>query len=339
LAAVTVLGALACLPASTARAFAPDPMEEPESDEQGSGVDEGEQGAEGRPAPSGDPAPDEDAAPAESATEESATAEPVMPFVPTAPATFPVPYIQRPLNLPRLNARAGGTLRVYHFDNATSALTGHDTSLSLALGGSFAVTDWLELGVLDERVGTYHPVIAVNAIPQGLVPLALTPDLEFGDIPVHARLRLVAEASLDISMDLGVVIPVQGDLALFGSMLVRARMTERFAIDSALEVALRFDRDDRDPHLDLLLTFSPLIQLHPAVFLAVRTGVCWVDFDNLAFPLGLEFGYTVANAERPLMDVTLGFGFPMLITPNNSGDRAQQDVWQVTLAGHAYFSL
>ena len=101
--------------------------------------------------------------------------------------------------------------------------------------------------------------------------------------------------------------------------------------------ALRFDTDN-DPHLDLFLPFSALIQLHPAVFLAARTGVRWVDFDDLAFPLGFEFGYTIANDVRPLMDITLGFGFPALVTPNNP-DKAQEDVWQVTIAGYAYFAL
>ena len=74
------------------------------------------------------------------------------------------------------------------------------------------------------------------------------------------------------------------------------------------------------------------------MFLAARTGVRWVDFDDLAFPLGFELGYTIANAERPLMDITLGFGFPALLTPNET-DKAQEDVWQVTLAGYAYFAL
>ena len=264
--------------------------------------------------------------------------EPVLPFVPTEPATYPIAYTQRPLNLPRFNVRAGGGLRVYHYDDATRALTNQDTSLSLTLGGSFAVTDWLEFGVLDERIGMRHPVIAGAPIPQGLFSLALTPDREFGDIPVHARVRVVADPSFDVSIDVGVVIPVSGDLALFGATVVRARLTERFTMDSGLEVALRFDRADNDPHLDLFLPFSGLIQLHPTVFMAVRTGVRWVDFDDLAFPLGFELGYTIANDVRPLMDITLGFGFPALVTPNNP-DKAQEDEWQVTIAGHAYFAL
>ena len=275
---------------------------------------------------------------ADGADADSPADEPVLPFVPTEPATYPIPYSQRPLNLPRFHARAGGGLRVYHYDDETRARTNQDTSISLSVGGSFAVTDWLEFGVMDERIGMRHPVIAGGEIPQGLVALALTPDLEFGDIPVHARVRVVADPSFDVSIDVGVVIPVTGDLALFGATVVRGRLSERFTIDSGLEVALRFDRDDNDPHLDLFLPFSALIQLHPAVFLAARTGVRWEDFDNLAFPLGFEFGYTIANDVRPLMDITLGFGFPALVTPNNA-DKAQEDVWQVTIAGYAYFAL
>ena len=34
--------------------------------------------------------------------------EPVLPFVPTEPATYPIAHTRRPLNLPRFNARAGG---------------------------------------------------------------------------------------------------------------------------------------------------------------------------------------------------------------------------------------
>lgn len=274
---------------------------------------------------------------ADEADADGSADEPVLPFVPTEPATYPIPYSQRPLNLPRLNARAGGGLRVYHYPDAISAVTNQDTSISLSLGGSFAVTDWLEFGVLDERIGMRHPVIAGGEIPQGLITLALTPDREYGDIPVHARVRVVADPSFDVSIDVGVVIPVTGDLALFGATVVRGRLSERFTIDSGLEVALRFDSEN-DAHLDLFLPFSALVQLHPAVFLAARTGVRWVDFDDLAFPLGFEFGYTIANDVRPLMDVTLGFGFPALVTPNNA-DKAQEDVWQVTISGYAYFAL
>lgn len=323
---VLLVGAVALLPVWSARAEVPVAPEE--TGATGFLVAPEEPAAE--PEPTAEPAAEEPA------TEEPRD-EPVLPFVPTEPATFPVPYSQRPLNLPRFYARAGGTLRVYHFDDATRALTNQDTSLSLSLGGSFAVTDWLELGVLDERLGMYHPVIGGGVLPQGLLALALTPDREFGDIPVHARVRVVADPDFDVSIDVGVVIPVNGDLALFGATVVRARMSERFAIDSGLEVALRFDADN-DPHLDLFLPFSALIQLHPNVFLAARTGVRWVDFDDLAFPLGLELGYTVSSGDSALMDLTLGFGFPALVTPNNA-DKAQQDVWQVTLAGHAYFSL
>ncbi|MCA9579151.1 MAG: hypothetical protein R3B40_16630 [Polyangiales bacterium] len=337
-----VLAALVLGPAPMARAFVPDPMEEPESETDAGADTDGDADADaGDQAPSGDPA----AAPRSTGgradtSSQGPAADPADedPMMADAPVAFPLAHIQRPLNMPRFYARAGGTLRVYHFDDATRALTNQDTSLSLSIGGSFAVTDWLELGVLDERLGMYHPVIAGGVLPQGLVPLALTPDPEFGDIPVHARVRLVADPSFDVSVDVGVVIPVNGDLALFGATVVRARVTERFAFDSGLEVALRFDRDDKDPHLDLFLPFSALIQLHPSVYLAARTGVRWIDFDNLAFPLGFEFGYTVASGDQPLMDITLGFGFPALVTPNNS-DKALQDVWQVTLAGHAYFSL
>lgn len=309
--------------------------------------------AEVAPAPEGstpaEPAEEGDDGDAEGTTdddgdEEAASdEEPVLPFVPTEPATYPIAHTRRPLNLPRFNARAGGGLRVYHFDDATRALTNQDTSLSLSIGGSFAVTDWLEFGVLDERTGMRHPVIASAPIdgapiPQGLLALALTPDREFGDIPVHARVRVVADPSFDVSIDVGVVIPVNGDLALFGATVVRARPTERFTMDSGLEVALRFGRVDNDPHLDLFVPFSALVQLHPSVFVAARTGVRWVDFDDLAFPLGFELGYTIANDVRPLMDITLGFGFPALLTPNAT-DKAQEDVWQVTLAGYAYFAL
>ena len=152
------------------------------------------------------------------------------------------------------------------------------------------------------------------------------------------RVRVVADPAFDVSIDVGVVFPVNGDWALFGATVVRARLTERFTMDSGLEVALRFGRVDNDPHLDLFVPFSALVQLHPSVFVAARTGVRWVDFDDLAFPLGFELGYTIANAERPLMDLTLGFGFPALLTPN-ADDKAQEDVWQVTLAGYAYFAL
>ena len=333
MAVAVACGALMALPSrATAQ---PTPLDEPlaaEVQEDSEGSDEDVADDDGA-----DDATDADSRDADSRDADSRD-EPVLPFVPTEPSTYPIAHTRRPLNLPRFNARAGGGLRVCHFDDETRALTNQDTSLSLSIGGSFAVTDWLELGVLDERIGMRHPVIGGGVIPQGLFALALTPDVEFGDIPVHARVRVVADPAFDVSIDVGVVFPVNGDWALFGATVVRARLTERFTMDSGLEVALRFGRVDNDPHLDLFVPFSALVQLHPSVFVAARTGVRWVDFDDLAFPLGFELGYTIANAERPLMDVTLGFGFPALLTPNET-DKAQEDVWQVTLAGYAYFAL
>ena len=57
----------------------------------------------------------------------------------------------------------------------------------------------------------------------------------------------------------GAGLPPRRQAGPFGATVVRARVTERFAFDSGLEVALRFDRDDKDPHLDLFLPFSVLL--------------------------------------------------------------------------------
>lgn len=254
---------------------------------------------------------------------------------------LPVRHGDRSLNLPERVIRGGGTFRIVHNGFASP----NDTLVSLSLGGAMGITDDVEVGIDGERLGNRHAVIDssdFDFIPEGLLPLALTPDFEFGDIPVYGRFHLSGsdDRTIDVALEAGLLVPVQTDFTIWAAVLVRARAFTNWTFDTGMQIDLRFGDDtDNDPHLTLWAPISAIWQVADPVFLAIRSGLSWRDFDDIILPLGFEFGYTIASGERPLMDVLLGFGFPAFLVPTSDGDRAPTNVWQITIGGRVFLPI
>lgn len=230
---------------------------------------------------------------------------------------LPLPLARRPLTLTRNTLRADANLALAHLDISPLGSPASSSSLGLALGGAYGITDDLEVGAT-------------------VIPLTLTPDFAFNAPSVYGVYRFVRGA-VDVGAQLALTLPIDREFGLGVGVPVLFHLGETARLDTGAFLGLTFG-DPLGKGLTVPIAFT--FNLNDHLFVGARTGILLPDFDAFAMPLGLSVGYTLAAAPNhaPLADLTAGFDFPLFLTP--SGDDAiSTALWTASLNGRLFLNL
>lgn len=247
-------------------------------------------------------------------------------------------YAWRSLTLPRNTFRVGASGRLGRNPTADGA----EPNGSLTLGVAYGITDFVEVGIDADRVGLTTPVLTDPRQSEGALSWNAATRFEAGAIPLYARLHLAHHDDtpsqvIDAAVEFGVRVPREGSASAWAAIMMRANLPiSPFSFDVALQLELDPDGAIGGPRFDLWLPFATIVQVSDRFFLVGRTGLRWVDRDVIAVPLGLEVGATLQRGKLPLVDLTLAFGFPVLLALKSEGDPAPTDTWQFAFGARVF---
>lgn len=246
--------------------------------------------------------------------------------------TYPKSYSVRPLTTQKGMVRANGIFTVWD--------DGVDLIYGMTLGGSVGVTDDLELGVNNYRIGS-----SLQDNYEGLVAVVFAPDAGYGDIPVYGRYRFLSRDKLNVAADLIFVIPTNSAFALQTGVPLRIRPNDRLSVDTGIEVRGTFGSAKRaDIRIPAIVNYN----FSERAFIAAETGVWFVnlgkDFDTatidskgIDIPLGFRAGGTWKNPDKLLIDLFAGFAFPALIEAGTSRKTVEFGIWDI-FVGVAFYT-
>lgn len=238
--------------------------------------------------------------------------------------TYPKSYSVRPLTLQKGMVRANGIVTVWD--------DGVDTNVGLTLGGSVGVTDDLELGINNYRVGS-----SLQQNYEGLVAVLFTPSLGYGDIPVYGRYRFLHREKLDVAGDIIFVIPVDTAFAFEGDVPLRIKPNDRLSVDTGIEVRGTFGSAKyADIRIPAIVNFN----FSDHAFIAGETGVWFVnlgksfdtagaDSKGVDIPVGFRAGGSWKKPDKHIIDLFAGFAFPALIEAGTSRSTFDGGIWDI----------
>jgi hypothetical protein len=248
--------------------------------------------------------------------------------------TYPKTYSVRPLTMQRGMVRANGIFTIWD--------DGVDTIFGMTLGASVGVTDDLELGINNYRIGS-----SLQQRYEGLVPVIFAPSSAagFGNIPVYGRYRFLRRGKLELAGDLIFVLPTDTAFALEGAFPLRIKPNDALSVDTGLEVRGTFGSNKRaDIRIPAIVNYN----FSERAFIAVETGVQFVnlgsdvdapatDGEGVAFPLGFRAGGTWKKKDVHLIDLFAGFAFPALIETGTSRKTVEFGIWDI-FVGVAFYT-
>ena len=262
---------------------------------------------------------------------------------PEAPAEsdYPQNYTQRPITLPRFTVRGDAAFTVLRIPGVPGFSDDYATGMNI--GGGFGITDDLEVGISGERIGLG---IGPTGGRGGLLPIAFTPDANFGDPYLYGRYRFLALESFELGAELGLVVPFDTNFEMVFALPFRARFGEMFSLDGGVEFDLLFadafdmmgNPDGTDIIPSLQISIQPRLAPVDFLFFGIDTGVVALDFDSdqTYIPLGFLGGY-VLDLEPTRIDIYGEFQFPLLFAVGPKD--VFQDVWQINIGARAYIDL
>ena len=230
----------------------------------------------------------------------------------------------RPLTLQKGMIRANAIFT--DWDDGVDNITG------ITLGASIGVTDDLELGINNYRVGS-----SLQQNYEGLVAVTFTPSAGYGDIPVYGRYRLLHREKLDFAGDVIFIIPVNSTFAFQGDLPFRIKPNDRLSVDTGMEVRGTFgDAKYADIRIPAIVNFN----FSDHAFIAGETGVWFVnlgksygtagaDTKGIAIPVGFRAGGTWKKSDKQIVDLFAGFAFPALIEAGTSRSTFDGGIWDI----------
>ncbi len=246
--------------------------------------------------------------------------------------TYPKSYSVRPLTMQKGMVRANGIFTVWD--------DGVDLIYGMTLGGSVGVTDDLELGINNYRIGS-----SLQDNYEGLVAVVFAPDAGYGDIPVYGRYRFLSREKLDVAGDLIFVIPTNSAFALQTGVPLRIKPNGRLSVDTGVEMRGTFGSAKRaDIRIPAIVNYN----FSERAFIAAETGVWFVnlgksfdtatnDSKGVDIPLGFRAGGTWKNPDKLLIDLFAGFAFPALIEAGTSRKTIDFGIWDI-FVGVAFYT-
>lgn len=174
------------------------------------------------------------------------------------------------------------------------------------------------------------------------VPLALSPEVEYGDPRLYARYQLT-EGGFQIAPEVGFVFNKANELSLGAPM--RFKVNPAAFIDVRPFVIFDFpgsdDPDGTETIVSLAIPVEIAISATRNIYASIQTGlyVPDFDFDLGGVPLGLQVGYSLPSGEDTAwIDLYLGFRFDNFLR-TGPGDAISTDIWTLSLGGRFHFGL
>jgi hypothetical protein len=246
--------------------------------------------------------------------------------------TYPKSYSVRPLTMQKGMIRANG---IFDFWD-----DGVDTVFGMTLGASIGVTDDLELGINNYRIGS-----SLQQRYEGLIPVIFTPSAGFGNMPLYGRYRFVKREKLDFAGDLIFVLPTDTPFALELALPFRIKPNDRLSVDTGVEVRGTFGSAKRaDIRIPAIVNYN----FSDRAFIAGETGVQFVnlgkgfntppaDSQGVAIPIGFRAGGTWKKEDKHLIDLFAGFAFPELFEFGTSRSTVDFGIWDI-FVGVAFYT-
>jgi hypothetical protein len=304
--------------------------------------------AEPEPAPASRPPPaprSEPAARAETNPDwfEEPEAPPLSPSRPGASETYGIRYASRSLTMPRGMMR--GT-----YDTVVGRRTG-DTVSAMSFGVAITLADDFEIGFSRYRMGSYP---SIDLLPdfgfggEGLIAFSMSPDAEFGDIPLYGRFEAFESDVVKLGIDAVFRIPTSTEFGFLGGIPLRFIMQEQFAFDTGLSFTV--NNNPQGPALwTLELPFKLVANATDQFFVELMSGMSFFDLSHTIrtvtsgllqgpfyfIPLGLGTGYSV-KARGTMFDIMAHFRFPTFYGFTSRDSELTTDLWQVILGFNVY---
>jgi hypothetical protein len=300
------------------------------------------------PAPRSEPAPTPQ--PAEPAPNkanpdwiESPEPPPLRPSKPSASESYGIVYASRSLTMPRGMMR--GT-----YDTVVGRRTG-DTVSAMSFGAAITLADDFEIGFSRYRMGSYP---SIDLLPdfgfggEGLIAFSMSPDAEFGDIPLYGRFEAFESDVVKLGIDAVFRIPTSTEFGFLGGMPLRFVIQEQFAVDTGLSFTVNYN-----PQGPALWTLDfPLKLVANATdrfFLELMSGMSFFDLSHTIdtvtsglvrgpfyfIPLGLGSGYSV-KARGTMIDILAHFQFPTFYGFTSRDSELTTDIWQIIVGLNVY---
>lgn len=252
-----------------------------------------------------------------------ATPDPVAEDAIESTWSYPKSYSIRPLTMQRGMVRANGIFTFW--DDGVESITG------ITLGGSISVTDDIELGLNNYRIGS-----SLQKNYEGLVPVVFYPSAGYGNIPIYGRYRFLHLDKLDFAGDLILVMPIDTPFALEVALPFRIKPNDRLSVDTGVEVRGTFGSAK---YADIRIPAIVNYNFSDRAFIAGETGVQFINLGNsygtapndikgVALPIGFRAGGTWKKPDKHMIDLFGGFSFPTLIS---SAAYVQADVTRKTV--------
>lgn len=234
-----------------------------------------------------------------------------------APGTVRIDYSNAGFGItdsPGIGALGGGSRGL------TLGYNGSDFTVAMGLGASVGIIENLEAGMM-------------------LVPLALSPATDFGNMGFYARYRFMA-GNFELGGQVALTIPTSGGFGLSLGLPALIRLSDTMRLDTGAVVNLTLDPGTAvGLGVPVLLAF----QISDPFWFGIRTGLNIGNFeavgDTIGVPLGVAAGYTVAmSGAASLLDITGEFTWTQFI---NSGhpDTIVPDNFSIILGANLYLDL
>lgn len=238
---------------------------------------------------------------------------------------FAANLVRRPINMP------AGTLRT-ELTVAVVQVRTLDAAVAINLGVAYGVTDALEVGVSGERQGFRRTLT-------GLVPLIVTPSIDYLGPFVYFRGRLFRSSVFELGLEGGLQFPVGVRSSILVASPFRLRAGNFFSLDGGLQAGVSFSGP-------LVYTLETSLQPRVATdsFYVGANIAFSTSFQNderiTTIPLGFEAG-VVLTPRRARLDLFASFEWSnFYIADHRLGLSARSlDIWTLQVGLRSYMGL
>lgn len=202
---------------------------------------------------------------------------------------------------------------------------GSDMGVGLGAGVGYGITDQIEVGAV-------------------LIPLQLSPNFAYGDIPLYGRYLISETDTMQIVAHGQINFPTGsktygtgGYFGISGALGIRNKLSNEVVFDGAAQMGLDFITDNTTFYINVPLVLN--YKMTPESFVGLRSGLNWRGKQlagNLAIPLGVQGGYTLVEGK---LDALAWFQFDRFLVPDapSGVDKLSADFW--TLGFGAVFYM
>ena len=259
---------------------------------------------------------------------------------------YPKAYASRPLTMNKFMIR--GTMLVdvkRAIPNNTSGNATGPPLVSIDLGAAFAVSDKLEVGVSNYRLGSTPPNTG-----QGMFPIVVAPRGTFGDMPLYVRYSFLQKRYFEMAFDFVLLLPTWTNMSVTAGLPMRLRVRDVLTVDTGTELVLLTNGAGLNAEVPLKATYN----ITPAGFIFADSGFSFQNIarnltggsyrdSSLAFPvarnqifvpLGVGGGYTHVVRKIVMIDVFARFGwnpFVYVNPPSGTNTVPVADGWVLTV--------